>query len=268
MPVAKQNLLKLEALVLATRPLLIAATLSGIGVFLLVTYLGRLEAEISGGPKQSVLVVLRALSPGEQIKHSDLAEREVPEAYVPTRSVRSSDRQKVTGLRVNTALQAQDQLLWSDVAGLTDQNRNVSTLIQPGMRAYVIQAAGRAAQLVQPGDRVDVVGTFTQQESSEHRVSAVLLQNVLVLARGSAVQGSASTSPEGRELALSVSLAQSQILAAASDRGTLSVALRSPEDVNVQDGVVDVNSRIFAEPERRAAIASGPSGPARMDALR
>ncbi len=252
----------------STRPALIAIAVAIMGVFLLLSYMKRLEAEISGGPKQSVLVVLRSLAPGEQIKAIDLAERDIPEAYLLTRSVRASDRQQVIGLRVNTGLQAQDLLLWSDVADLTDQNNNVSALIQPGMRAYVIQASGRAALLVQPGDRVDVVAIFMQQESTEHRVSSVLLQNVLVLARGSTVQGNSSVSAEGRELALSVTLPQSQILAAASDRGTLSVALRSPEDVNVQDGMADVNSRIFAEADKRAAVASGPQGPARMEALR
>jgi Flp pilus assembly protein CpaB len=226
-----------------------------------------MEAEISGGPKQGVLVVLRALAPGEQIKHTDLAEREIPQAYVTRRSISAADRQRVTGLRVASNLQAQDPLFWSDLVDPGEEQRKLSGLVQPGRRAFVVQASGRSAHLAEPGDRVDVVATFTQQENSEHRVSAVLLQNVLVLGRGSSPQNGAAAATDGRDLALSVTLSQAQVLAAAAERGTFSVALRSPEDVNVQDGVADVNSRIFAEADKRAAAVGGAPGPARLSAL-
>jgi pilus assembly protein CpaB len=151
--------------------------------------------------------------------------------------------------------------MWTDIVLANDDKRDLSALVQPGMRAVTIHAEGKASGLVHPGDRVDVVGTFPQPGNSENRVAVVLLQNVLVLGANGETSTSARGSEAGSELALSLSLQSSQIVQVAADKGKLSVALRSPDDVRIQEGLTDVNSSVLTKAIERAEVQRGRSGP-------
>ena len=73
---------------------------------------------------------------------------------------------------------------------------------------------------------------------------------------------------DGSEIVLSLTLQNAQVLAVASDKAKLSVALRAPDDVRVQEGLTDVSSSVLAEPEKRAIAQKPKSGPARMESER
>src|SRR5262249_44004492 len=150
--------------------------------FLLWSYMKRYEEEASGGPKIQVLTVIRTLEPGAILKDQDIGERGIPVAYVESRAIRASDRQRIANLRISSALEAQQILTWSDIVASNDE-RVLSNLVQPGMRATAIHTEGRSTSLAHPGDRVDVIATLPKPGSQEHRVAVVLLQNVLVLGR-------------------------------------------------------------------------------------
>ena len=206
----------------------------------------------------SVLVLMKSLEPGSVLKTEDLMERQIPQAYVEGRAVRSDSRARVANLRTTVPLKAQQTLMWTDLVTSGDDQRDISAMVHPGMRAVLIKAEGSAAAIVNPGDRVDVIGTFPKPGSNEGRVATVLLQNVLVFGR----REGAGRAGSGNELLLSVTLSQSEVLAVAIEKGKLSVALRSPEDVRVQEGVAEFNSANLIEVEPRAvARAAGPRGP-------
>ncbi len=250
------------------RAALLAILVASIGGLLVWSYLRKFEEEASGGTRVGVLAVLRTLEPGAPIRNEDLAERWIPQAYVESRAVRVGDRPRIVNLRVSTPLDAQQVLMWTDIVVANDDQRAVSGLVQPGMRAVTIRAEGKASSLVHPGDRVDVLATFSQPGSGDQRAAVVLLQNVLVLGRGNEPSsGAARTSTDGSDLALSLSLQNAQVLAVASDKGKLSVALRSPEDLRIQEGLVDISSSILVEPEKRAAAVRSRPGPTRMDSV-
>ncbi len=243
--------MKLRATFLAV---IVAAT----SALLVWAYLRRFEEEASGGPRVAVLVLIKSLEPGAILKAEDLVERQVPQAYVEPRAVRSESRPRVVNLRTTVPLKAQHTLMWTDLVVSGDDQRDISAMIHPGMRAVLIKAEGSAAAIVNPGDRVDVLGTFPKP-GSENRVATVLLQNVLVLGRRQESGGRASAT---NELLLSVTLAQSEVLAVGVEKGKLSVALRSPEDVRVQEGIAEFNSANLVEQEQKAlARAAGPRGP-------
>jgi pilus assembly protein CpaB len=224
-------------------------------------YLRRFEAEASGGPRIAVLMALRTVEPGTALKEDDIGERLIPQAYVESRAIRSADRTRVVNLRTAAPLQAQQSLMWTDIIVQND-SRSLSTLVQPGMRAVTIHAEGRAQALVRPGDRVDVLATLTQPGSNDHRSGVVLLQNVLILGRS--VEATGTQASEGSEIVLSLTLQQAQIVAVANDKAKLTVALRAPDDVRIQEGLADVNSSSLAEPEKRAAIQKPKTGPVRF----
>lgn len=234
---------------------------AGVASFLVWSYLKRFEDEASGGPKVQVLTVVRTIEPGAVIKDSDIAERGIPVSYVDARAIRSVDRAKVGGLRVTTALDAQQILNWSDIASVNDE-RIMSSLIQPGMRAVPIHTEGRGSSMARPGDRVDVIATMNQNGNTEHRSGVVLLQNVLVLGKTTA-SGSATTSSscDGADTALSLSLTDAQLLAVAADKAKLSIALRGVDEVRIQGDLKEINSRDILESPKVAPVQKKATGP-------
>ncbi len=230
----------------------------GVASFLVWSYMKRFEDEASGGPRVQVLTVVRTLEPGALIKEGDIGERGIPVAYVESRAIRASDRQRIANLRVSSALEAQQILNWSDIVASNDE-RVLSNLVQPGMRAVAIKSEGRSSSLAHPGDRVDVISTVQQPGSQEHRVGVVLLQNVLVL--GHPTAGPNGMGNDGGDTVLSLTLDQSQLLAVAGDKAKLTLALRSTPDVIIQQGLTEKSSKELASAPVAAAAVKGKSGP-------
>lgn len=226
--------------------------------FLVWSYMKRFEDEASGGPRVQVLTVVRTLEPGAVLKDSDIGERGIPVAYVESRAIRATDRQRIANLRISSALEAQQILNWSDIVASNDE-RVLSNLVQPGMRAVAVHTEGRSGSLAHAGDRVDVISTVPQPGSQEHRVGIVLMQNVLVLGHPSGSIGNVNS--ESGDTVLSLSLEQSQLLAVAGDKAKLSLALRSTPDVIIQQGLSEKSSKDLASPPVAAAAVKGKSGP-------
>lgn len=226
------------------RALLIALSCAVLSVSLFVLYLKRFEIESSGGERVRVLAVLRPLERGQQLTEDALTIREIPQAYVEDRAIREADKNKVLGLRLGGLVQAQQTLMWTDLAVASEEHRDLSSLVQPGRRAVSIEfRADGTGSMVRPGDYVDVIGLV--ETASDDRTARVLLQRVLVLAVGNSVVADPTLdlkqpSRASGQLTLSVTLQEAQVLALASEQGTLSVALRGPEDNHKADRVPDV----------------------------
>jgi pilus assembly protein CpaB len=227
------------------KPALIAAgvaALAGLGMSHL--YLTRVESEVSGGPKISVLVVSEDLPIGAVLTEDKLAVRDVPQAYVEERHVRASEAKKVMGVRIAGGLRANEAVLWSDLSQFSEHARVLSTLVQNGLRAVTIDA--RAADfdgLLRPGDRVDVLFT-TPSKDADGGTTTTLLQNLLVLAVGTDLGKREGTSKDegatsGRmgSVVLSATLEQAQLLTQAKERGKLGLALRNADDIQLAEGV-------------------------------
>jgi pilus assembly protein CpaB len=242
----------------------IGLTVAGVASFLVWSYMKRFEEEASGGPRVQILTVVRTLEPGSVLKDSDIGERGIPMAYVESRAIRASDRQRIANLRVSSALEAQQILNWSDIVASNDE-RMLSNLVQPGMRAVSIHTEGQSNMLAKAGDRVDVISTVQQPGSNDHRVAVVLLQNVLVLGHPNGVafmnQGGGSSAQEGTDTVLSLTLDQSQLLAVAGDKARLTLAVRSTPDVIIQQGLAEKSSKDLAEAPKPTVRAAGKAGP-------
>jgi len=165
---------------------------------------------------------------------------------------------KVVGIRISSAVRSDEALLWTDLAN-SDQRRDLSALVQEGMRAYSIRTdlSNSFGGLLRPGDRVDVL--LTTERRGSGRVSLPLLQNVLVLAAGGDVGGYAG--PQGgarrpfNQVTVSVTLEQAQRLALAEEQGRMSLVLRNPDDLEVHEDMpawTTADLRREAAPEREA----------------
>ncbi len=250
------------------RALYLAVLVGLVSVALLMLYLRRFEQEVAGGNKVALLGLRMPVARGDLITDEALTVFEVPLAYVERRSVKQVDRQKIIGVRAASALTAQDLLLWSDLV-LSNDDRDLAALIQPGKRAVSVKASEAGSDpagngLVQPGDYVDVVVTLKEDGDPPTLTSVVLLQRVLVLAVGSEtsalnqVDGKSERHGAQRELTLSLKMEEVQLLTLAREKGRLSVALRSPSDTKVIDNMPDLALTSLFDKEVRESIAQRP----------
>jgi pilus assembly protein CpaB len=253
----------------------IALGVTVIGAFLLFFYLRRFEQEASGGAPVALLVASKPIEAGTLLSDAALTVREVPAAYVETRAVRLSERQRVVGLRVSNRVEPEQTLMWTDLAMTADDRRDLSALVQPGMRAVTIRtraANDHANQLIQPGDRVDVIVT-TGDRGQESTI--VLTQNVLVLAVGldtGSDSGEKRANARGDALTVSVTIREAQLVSLAGDGGRISVALRNPDDVRVVEGLEETTTNALVDartphsaPVAAAAASSAPVAPIRLE---
>lgn len=255
------------------RALVIALIISIVGAALLAVYMRRFEEEASGGEPVKLIVAVKPIEAGAQITDEMLATRAVPRAYVEDRAVLDTERAKIIGLRVGHTVQAQQTLMWTDLAIAMEKGRSLSSLIQPGMRAVTVRTKhneDKGFSLIRPGDRIDVIATMPGEKQVEQRSSIVLLQNVLVLAVGGDTGGDLTEKPTQQQqemlLSLSLTVPEAQLLALATEKGAITVALRNPDDVRVTEGMSDLNSSALSDTKRRGEVQNARrTGPVKIE---
>jgi pilus assembly protein CpaB len=240
------------------KPVFVGVLAGVAGILLLVLYLKRFEQDASGGRRVELLVAVQPIQRGKTINEDMLGTREIPQAYVDDRSIRASDREKIVGLRATSTIPVEQTVQWTDVIASTDDQRDLSSLVQPGHRAMPIRVVfDDEIPLIHPGDFVDVIGVFS--DSGEARV---LLQHVLVLATGQDTGSDRSTTDKTRPtvrmstLNLSVLLAESQLLALAMDKGKLTVVIRNPDDPKTAEAT-DLALSAFGDLKMREKTLGG-----------
>jgi pilus assembly protein CpaB len=257
-----------------SRKLLLISTGFGLlGAALLFLYLHRFEEQMSGGSRVELLTVLQPIERGALIKDEMLGVFEVPLAYVEQRAVRAAEKSKIVGIRAAHAIDVQSTLLWTDLS-LSNESRDLSSLVQPGKRAVSVRATEAGSDpagngLLRPGHYVDVFATFRESSTTQSEpVSVVLLQRVLVLAVGSETEakGFSESKTNGsfqreteRQLTLSLKLEEAQLLALARARGSISVALRSADDNKIIEAVPDMPGNVLMDKSRRQVVQRRPT---------
>jgi pilus assembly protein CpaB len=259
---------------MSARPLLVAIVAGLFTALMTFFYVRRLEVETSGGFPVAVACAIKPLDPGTVLTQDMLTLKTVPQAYVESRSVLKVDLSRIIGLKVDTPVKAQQALMWTDLAITSDDRRQLSLLVQPGMRAVGIRAThdDRHFALIRPGDRVDVYANLPGATSDKDRVSVVVVQNVIVLAVGldtgarEVTSPTATHPPPGRDeqvLTLSVNPQQLQLLGLAGERGKLTVGVRNPSDTRLLESVAELPSSVLVSPQERARVigVAAPSKP-------
>jgi len=248
------------------RPIFVGLLVAGVGVALLALYMRKFELDASGGAKVELLVAVSPIVRGKPLTDAMLGTKQVPQAYVDQRSIRASEREKVLNLRPVSNIPVLLTLVWTDFVATSDEQRDLSSLVQPGNRATPIRVEiDDVLQLIRPGDFVDVLGVF-----ADGSAASVLLQRVLVLATGlDTTQNTTGATNRNRieALTLSVSMEESQLLALAQADGKLSVIVRNPDDQRVTASPPDVSRAALFDAAARQTIQSARRrGPVKLEA--
>lgn len=181
------------------------------------------------------IVAATDLNAGTMIDSSHLAIRHFPESLVSSDSLAPARFFELEGLLLRSSLAAGDVVLPVHVE--QQASGAFSTTLISGRRAITmpVDAINSVSGLLQPGDLIDLYVSFEYQR---RRITAPLLQGVLVLATGMTTQGSATMAaadslgfePGYSTVTLDVAPEDAVKLVAARQGGTITAILRNPGD--------------------------------------
>src|SRR5690606_18486231 len=146
-----------------------------------------LQIEAEGRvPTVQRVVAAYDLPAGIRLNSDHLAVRSFPAALASSDSVAPEAYGTLEGRLLRTPLRAGDAVLTAHTA--TERSEPFSQRLGEGRRAITmpIDAINSASGLLEPGDLIDLYVSFDHQH---RRITAPLLQGVLVLATGVATDG-------------------------------------------------------------------------------
>jgi pilus assembly protein CpaB len=225
-----------------------------------------------------VLTITRDMASGDMINFTtDIGSQTIPLNNMDKAAVRMPTRQeyaeatgrqgpvsradliqyvaeKLQGQRLVTRKTKGSFLSWSDIELASDQGRDRLLTQRIGKGKYralslPVDVPGSVSNMIQPGDHVDILGTFrfpgTEKGAALDMVTRTILQNVTVLAVGQQLMATAATGDGRRNsyttITLSVTPKEAEFLVFAYQKGTLTFTLRNASDPYMEKDVQDVN---------------------------
>lgn len=211
------------------------------------------ERELAAANEPATVLVAKYDLPARTIMNVDLVEtRVIPKMYIEQDSyeVRSqSDIKLVSNLVTAIRIPKGNQITQSGLVSLSPE-AGLSVKVPPGYRGCVLPLENDLLRLIKPGDRVDILVSFdaVMGDNRKEKVTATILQNVLVLGVGtnlgqglSGSQAKAKAAAEAADAAFSekaaLSLAlnpnEAQYLALSAKQGQVDVVVRGLGDVEL-----------------------------------
>ncbi len=172
--------------------------------------------------------------------------KDIPVEYIHGSAVREANQ--VIGQTTRAEIEAGEQILQSKLVPKEGTGITLAYTVPPGLRAISIAVNEQSgvAGMLNPGDRVDVMGTVDIEiPSPDPNVNTVkktmthlILQNVQILAVGKNYTNPDAQQKDKKDQAqgggdtvtLAVPADKMQFLVAVNDKGKLTLALRSPAD--------------------------------------
>lgn len=236
--------------------LIVSAVVGLLAFFLTTNYLANERAALyKGAEKVQVIVAGRNLSANSSIniKSGDLAFDSVFKSAVGDNVCKIGDEFVIDGKKLLFPVKKGEPVMWSYV-DMPDRGRGgLAGMVKPGMRAVSISVNGpnSVSGLVQPNDRVDILGTFTfpsRKKSGEtEAVTLTVLQDVTVMATGarlgkSGLGGYSTPAGSYSTVTLLVTPREAEMLVFAQHvKGQLLLTLRNPEDVTFEKNLPEVD---------------------------
>lgn len=208
-----------------------------------------------GATQIEVVVASRDLPRGTILSKEDLRRRRVYQREVQVRGhvIKVEDYELIMGRKTLFKIDKSEALFWSDIEGGA-KARGLASLIKPGLRAISLSVAGAAAvsSMIQPNDRVDVLGTFSFPAKAANgemeTVTLTVLQDVTVLATGQTMahqrfrQDQYWRRSSYNSITLEVTAREAELLVFAQQmKGSLYLSLRNPSDVSFEKDLPEID---------------------------
>jgi len=128
---------------------------------------------------------------------------------------------------------------------------------------YDIDDTVREAGFVLPNSRVDVFVSMAKAANSQERVAKMILQDVVVLAAGQAVEMRDNRPVSVTTVTLALTPEQAERLALAQNEGKLTIGMRNLRDKQIIQTVGATRDTLLGSAPAAAPAASNPKPPAR-----
>ena len=237
--------------------LLISVGVGLLAFWLTARYLAAERDKLYRGAEQvQILAANRDLPAGTVLTFADLARKRVYKTAVGENVFRPEDLERVLDKKLRFSLRREEPLWWSHVDVPEVGRGGLAPMVKSGLRALSIGVGGQQAVsgLVQPNDRVDVLGTFElparDQAAELETVTLTMLQDVTVLATGQRLAQDELFDDDAwsrraggyNTVTLEVTPREAELLVFAQQlKGTLTLTLRNPADVGFERDLPTVN---------------------------
>src|SRR5262245_36796601 len=183
-----------------------------------------------------------------------------PRQGVPAGAIRSlADAE---GRVVRSSIVAGEPLLEGKLAPqLSGKGGIMPMLVPEGQRAVTIKVddAVREAGFVLPNSRVDVFVSMARSASSQERVAKMILQDVVVLAAGQAVEMRDNRPVSVTTVTLALTPEQAERLALAQNEGKLTIGMRNLRDKQLIQTVGATRDTLLGAAPAPAASSPKPA---------
>lgn len=206
--------------------------------------------EIVKAPTNDVLVAASDIAVGKRVGKSDLRWQEWPETAINSRYITRKDdpnaAEAFAGTIARFALYKGEPV---SAQKLIDYAKSgfMSALLAPGMRAISTKISPEtgAGGFILPNDRVDVLLTRQAGEQGQRNSysSSTLLLNIRVLAIDQSVsEADDKTVAIGKTATLEMTLTDAETFLRAVKEGTVTLALRSMADAEIDPNLIPLSS--------------------------
>jgi pilus assembly protein CpaB len=210
----------------------------------------------AGIKKIEIVVAASDIPSGVAIKETDLGLDSVLESTVPPDVVTREDAQQIVGKKVIFGIGKNRAIMWSNIEGGDKiSETSLASSIKPGLRAISLAISGAAAvsSMIQPNDKVDILGTFSfpskRVAGEMENVTITVLQDVTILATGQllakqffARRKQIGTTVSYNTITVEVTPREAELLVFAQQmKGSLTLSLRNQSDVGYEKELPEIN---------------------------
>jgi pilus assembly protein CpaB len=241
--------------------LLVAAVAFGLLAFFLTHQQIELERRKVLGAAQEVNLIefVKPMARGDMIKSEDIRRlKQKRFKSIRQKEIPWEQRGKILGRTLDVAVERGQTLEWGDLKVSSERKSGLSSIIPMQERALSIpvDAIAAVSHLIQPGDNVDIIGTFRFPEMKGDRaldtVTLTILQYVRVLATGSdyglITAGEQSTGKRSYStITVSLTPKEAELIVFAMQKGKLILTLRSQEESAIEKDIQSVNFRFLEQ---------------------
>jgi pilus assembly protein CpaB len=227
------------------RSLLFAGLFAVIAALFAALYLNSLEITYrKGAEKVKVLSAKQYIDQGTVINQDLLEEKFVPKEYIQPKAIQSikelNDSEGRSQYVAVAPIEKGEQIITTKLL-LLGVETGISSIIPTEKRSFPLSCPSSEVALIKPGNRVDLIGVFdfAGKDGQRQEEAITFLQDVLVLSVGSHIFGVSDAvkkslrkdavpviESEKVPVALSISPQEAEILALASEKGTIKLSLR------------------------------------------
>lgn len=219
--------------------IIIALILSLFTSLLIYVYVNKATAKPAAVENTStVYVAAKTMPPKYKITEADIKQVKISKDMINSRAV--LDKSAIVNKRLKETVVAGEQIIMDRLAD--DKNNSLSFIVPEGMRAVSINVNDQidVANLIKPGDYVDVIASFDKEEVQKldsvtvyPRITKIIIQKVEILAFGQSMSANDEKAAEApKTVTLAVSPQDAEKLVYASEYAVLRLALRGTDDKN------------------------------------